>query len=321
MKINPFRPGAGLVAVVALAGLLLTACGSSSGAEAGNLPQTIVFSVPSLQVEAMKQMATGVEALVEPKGWTVVAQDGNMDGQQQAQQLSIVVASGTAGALWIIAISPSSLTQVLRDAQAKGIPVVTNGAPKDYGFDGPQPGITFSTIDYGKYGQNAGTALGNCITEKLGGEAAVVWGKPVVGASGKEEMEKAQLAALQAAAPKAKIVSEVASSTLQAAQTDVGNALQGHPDVNAVMASVDEVALGAISAFASAGKELPCAVSNGGGEQARAAVKAGKLYATVALQFQDDVSQCFDALLAMRSDPRKAGEQLYVPQQVVRTDG
>jgi ABC-type sugar transport system substrate-binding protein len=324
MKINPFRTGAahtGLVAAMAVLGLLLAACGSSSGAETGGKPpKTIVFSVPSLKVAAMKQMATGVEAFVKPEGWKVVAQDGNMDGQQQAQQLSTVVASGTAGAVWIIAISPSSLSQVLRDAQKKGIPVVTNGAPADYGFDGLQPGITFDTIDYAKYGENVGTALGTCITEKLGGEAEVVWGQPVVGASGKEEMEKAELSALKAAAPNAKIVSEIASSTVQAAQTDVGSALQGHPDANAVLASVDEVALGAITAFASAGKDLPCAVSAGGGPEAQTAVKDGKMYATVALQFQDDVTQSFHALEDMWSDPTKTGEQLYVPQQVVTTD-
>jgi ABC-type sugar transport system substrate-binding protein len=324
MKINPFRPRVGrtsLVPVVAAVGLLLAACGSTSGADSDREPpKTIVFSVPSLQVAAMKQMATGVEELVNPQGWKVVTQDANMDGQEQAKQLSTVVSSGTAGALWIIAISPSSLTQVLRDAQDKGIPVVTNGAPADYGFDGLQPGITFSTIDYTEYGKNVGTALGTCITDKLGGDAEVIWGKPVVGASGKEEMEKAQEEALLAAAPNATIVSEVDSSTIQAAQTDVGNALQGHPDANAVMASVDEVALGAVTAFASAGKDLPCAVSAGGGPQAQTAVQEGKMYATVALQFQDDVTQSFDAIVAMRSDPEQTGEQLYVPQQVITTD-
>lgn len=323
MKRNPFRPGAAhvsLVAVVTALGLLLTACGSSGTDSGDDPPKTIVFSVPSLEVAAMKEMAEGVEGLGDPEGWKVVTQDGKMDGQEQARQLSTVVSSGTAGALWIIAISPSSLTQVLRDAQDKGIPVVTNGAPADYGFDGLQPGITFSTIDYTEYGENVGNALGACINEELGGNAKVVWGKPVVGASGKEEMEKAEEAALLAAAPNAEIVSEVDSGTLQAAQTDVGSALQGNPDANAVMASVDEVALGAVSAFASAGKDLPCAVSAGGGPQAQEAVQKGELYATVALQFQEDAAQCFDALVAMRTDPEMTGEQLYVPQQVITTE-
>jgi hypothetical protein len=51
--------------------------------------------------------------------------DPNADAQEQARQLSAVVSSGSAGALFIVAISPSSFRQVVRDAQAKGIPVVT----------------------------------------------------------------------------------------------------------------------------------------------------------------------------------------------------
>lgn len=314
------RPaGAGLVAVVGAVGLLLTACGSPSS-PSSEPPKTIVFSSPSLSIAAMKQNASGMETHAAATGWKVVAQDPNLDAQEQARQLSTVVASGTAGALWIIPISPSAVTQVLRDAQAKGIPVVTSGAPSDYGFDGPQPGITFDTIDYALYGTNVGRELGTCIREKLGGNATVVWGLPALGAAGKEEMEKAEEAALRAAAPNAKIVSKVPSSTIQAAQTDVGNALQGHPDANAVMASVDEVALGAISAFDSAGKGLPCLVSAGGNEQAIAAVKAGTIYAEIALQFQDDLIQVFDALVALRSDPKQTPEQAYVPQKVIKAD-
>jgi ABC-type sugar transport system substrate-binding protein len=208
----------------------------------------------------------------------------------------------------------------VRDAQAKGIPVVTTATPADYGFDGPQPGITFDAIDYKAYGEAVGQELGTCINEKLGGKAEVVWGLPAVGAGGKEEMEKAQKAALQATAPKAKIVAEIASSTRQAAQTDVGNALQGPPHANAVLASVDEVGLGAISAFASAGKKLPCLTDAGGNPQIVAAAKQGKIYATVALQFQPDVAQCFNALVAMRSDKKQTGKQLHVPQQVIKAD-
>jgi len=308
--------GAGLVAVAIG---LLGACGSPSSAS-GELPKTIVFSVPSLQIAAMKQMATGVEALVKPDSWKVVTQDGSMDGQQQAKQLSTVVASGTAGALWIVALTPSSLKQVVRDAQAKGIPVVTTGTPSDYGFAGLQPGITFDSIDYQQNGEAVGRELGKCINEKLGGNAEVVWGRPPVGSAGQEDMQKAQKSALQATAPHAKIVSEVDSSTLQKAQTDIANALQGHPNANAVMGSVDEFTLGATSAFASAGKELPCLVGAGGNQQIVAEVQQGKVYAVVALQFSDDLAQEFQALGAMRSDPKQTGKQLHIPQKIITAD-
>lgn len=309
-----------LPALLTTIALVLSACGSGSGS-GGEPPKTIVFSSPSMSISAMKQMATGVKAKAESEGWKVVTQDPNQDAQEQARLLTTVVSSGTAGALWIVALSPSSLTSVLREAQDKGIPVFTNGRPEDYGFDGAQAGITFSAIDYEAYGTAVGEELGNCINEKLNGHAEVAWGQPVVGTGGKEEMQKAQEAALEATAPNAEIVSEIASGTLEAARTDIGNALQGHPGLNAVMGSVDEVALGAVSAFESAGRDLPCLVNAGGNEQVLKAVAAGKAYATVALQFDADIDQGFEALLTMRSDPKAKGDLLNIPQHITKAEG
>ena len=51
-----------------------------------------------------------------------------------------VLESGQAGALWIIAIAPASMSGVLKTAQSKGVPVLINGVPADYGFSGPQKG-------------------------------------------------------------------------------------------------------------------------------------------------------------------------------------
>ena len=49
-----------------------------------------------------------------------------------------------------------------------------------------------------------------------------------------------------------------------------------------------------------------------------ALVKAGKIYASVALQFQDDMVQSFNALTTMIDDPSATGVQLTVPQKVVK---
>ena len=98
-------------------------------------------------------------------------------------------------------------------------------------------------------------------------------------------------------------------------------ALQGNPDANAVLAINDEAALGAIGAFAAAGKELPCIVEAGGNDEVLKAVESGKIYASVALQFEDDMKQSFDTLTEMIADPTKVGEQLVVPQKVITAGG
>ena len=51
--------------------------------------------------------------------------------------------------------------------------------------------------------------------------------------------------------------------------------------------------LGALGAFAAAGKELPCLVETGGNDEVLKAVEDGKIYASVALQFEEDMKQSF----------------------------
>ncbi len=36
----------------------------------------------------------------------------------------------------------------IKEAQAKGVPILVNGKPSEYGYTGAQPGVTFDYIDY-----------------------------------------------------------------------------------------------------------------------------------------------------------------------------
>ncbi len=152
-----------------------------------------------------------------------------------------------------------------------------------------------------------GEELGNCINEKLDGKAEVLFGDSAPGTAGKEEQEQAVMDALEATAPDAEIVAHITITDRGAAQTDVGTALQGNPGINAVMGQNDEGSLGALGAFAAAGKELPCLTETGGNEEVLALVKEGKIYASVALQFGADMAQSFDALVD--HDRRPGGDR------------
>src|SRR6516162_5564139 len=288
------------------------AAASSSGA----LPHTLVFSPLSLQPPALKGLSVGVQAYGKSKGWSVQVQDPNYNASTQQTELNDVINSGVAGALWVIAVDQSSMDTVLRGAQGKGIPVLVNGVPSDYGYSGLQPGITFDVIDYKAAGTALGQQLGACINKKLGGTAEVLFSQAPAGTAGKAEMDSSAEAALKATAPKATIVSTLVESARDTAQTDVGNALQGHPGINAVMAMNDEGTLGALGAFEAAGKSLPCLTDFGGNPEVLADVKTGKIYASVALQFAADMVQSFNTLEAMQADPKQVGKQLYVPQKI-----
>jgi len=320
---TPLRQALALGTAVAL----LAACSSgttpaaTSSGPAKALPKTLVFSPLSLQPPALKGLSEGVQGYGKSKGWQIQVQDPNFDPNKQAQSLNSVISSGVAGALWIIAVNPGALKQTVRSAQAKGIPQLLNGVPADYGFDSLQPGITFDVIDYKAYGQSLGEQLGKCINEKLGGNAEVLFSQSAEGTAGKADIENTALDALKKAAPNAKVVSTVIAKDRPGAQTDIGNSLQGHPNVAAVMATNDEGALGATGAFAAANKNLKCLTEAGGNDEVLAAVKAGKIYSSVALQFEADMIQSFDTLAAMQSDPKQVGKQLNVPQKIVTANG
>jgi ABC-type sugar transport system substrate-binding protein len=296
--------------------------GDSSGGSGGSGgdSKTIVFSPIGLQVPAMKQLSEGVTGYGQSKGVKVTIQDPKLDPQKQVSDLQTAIESGSVDGAWAIMIAPPTAAQVVQDALDKGVPLILNGTPADYGLKGLEPGVSFSTIDYAAQGKAIGEELGNCINEKLDGKAQILYGDSAPGTAGKEEQDKAILAALKATAPDAEIVAHVTISDRTAAQTDVGSALQGHPDIDAVMGQNDEGSLGALGAFAAAGKDLPCLTETGGNDEVLQAVKDGKIYASVALQFADDMVQSFDALITMIDDPSATGVQLTVPQKVIKQD-
>ena len=293
---------------------------STESAAAGGDGGTIAFSPIALSIPAMKGLSEGVTHYGEEQGYKVIVQDPNLDPQKQVTDLTSVVESGAVDGAWAIMIAPPAAAPLVQTALAKHVPLILNGTPADYGLDGLEPGISFSTIDYEAQGTAMGEELGNCINEKLDGQAKILYGESAPGTAGKEEQDKAIKAALAATAPDAEIVQSITISDRAKAQTDVGAALQGNPDITAVMGQNDEGSLGALGAFAAAGKELPCLTETGGNDEVLAAVKDGKIYASVALQFQADMAQSFDALVAMIDDPEATGVQLTVPQEVVKAD-
>jgi ABC-type sugar transport system substrate-binding protein len=87
------------------------------------------------------------------------------------------------------------------------------------------------------------------------------------------------------------------------------------------MGANDEGALGGIGAFGAAGKKADCVTDFGGNDEVLKAVKTGSVYASVALQFQADMTQSFDTLVKMQADPKANGEVLIVPQKVTTANG
>ena len=315
-------------AVCAVSALVLAGCGSdpatSTTPGSGStkaLPKTIVFSPLSLQPPALKGLSEALKGIAGGAGWKVIVQDPNFDPTKQSQQLSEVLASGRAGAIWTIAVAPKAMGPTIKAAQAKGVPILVNGKPEEYGYSGPQPGVTFDYIDYTAAGKALGEQLGTCLNQKNGGKGDVLFAQSTAGQAGKAEFEAAAESALSATAPGAKLVQKLEVKDRTGGQTDIGNALQGHPNLVGIMSSTDEAALGGKGAFEAASKKLLCNADFGGNDEVLKDVAAGTIYSSVALQFAADTKQSFDTLAKMQADPKAAGPILVVPQKIVTKNG
>lgn len=302
---------------------LIAATSFTSAAPASAAGDTVAFSPMSFQIPALAGMFEGFKGYGGSQGLNVIqAPDANFDPTKQKQDLESLITNGTIKGWWSLAAGdPQVLKSTLQKAQEKGIVAVVNGVPKDYGFSGMQPGITFARINYEYEGKQMGLEMARCMNSLKQSSGTVIFGANPAGTAGKAEMEGEFKAALAKYAPKVKIVRSVLLTGDRAKQqTAVRSAIQASPKAIGIVAFTDEGALGAVSAVKAAGKKPAnyCIVGAGGGDEAIAAVKANNIHAVAKLNFEADLKQTVDTLIAMIKNPKANGKQLSVPLTIVK---
>jgi len=324
--VRPLAAALGLAAAVALTACSSTptdAGGSSSGTEssaaAGDSALKIGFSPFTLQVPALKGVADGLTAIAGSQGDTVVTADPKNDPSTQLQQLQQWVQLDQVDAIWVIPTDGKAVAAALTQAQAKGIVVIASGVPADYGFDGPQAGMTFTEIDNEAYGVKLGELTAQCIDEKLGGAGKVIFLTSPQGASSSKLINDSVVETLASKSPDTTVVNQQEASDRLGSQQTVSSALQGAPDANVMVGTDDESTLGGLAAFTQAGKSADdtCVLGAGGNDEAQAAVKSGDLFADVAFDFQADIAQNIGELHKLAADPTAEGSQIVTPITVV----
>lgn len=280
--------------------------------------KTMAFSPLSLDIPAMQGLSGALNHFADDAGIGYMVLDPKFDATTQAQQLAQVIETGRVNGAWAITIGAPALRNVVQRAIENGIPMVLSGRPADYGFDDAQPGIAFSDIDYEAYGSAIGRELGNCIAERLNGEGKVFFFGDTSGTEAAEVTDNFGRSGLQYGAPNATIVAENLSTARLESQQKVSQMLLAHPEANAVYASNDENAMGAVFAFEAAGLPTPCIVSGGGSDEVLEAIANGKIYAAAGFDFRGDAHQNFQTLLAMMDNPSDLGPILSIPIKLTK---
>jgi ABC-type sugar transport system substrate-binding protein len=300
--------------------LALAGCGSGATSSGGSSKKggQLAFASVSSRIAVISALKDNVTTYMKTQSVKVIVQDANFDASKQAQQLTTAINNGQIQSAWIFPAAPESLKPVIQLAQSKKIPIVVEGGPKDFGFDGPQPGIVFDAASFSDYGVKIADATADCVNSKAGGKTEMALLEAPGVAAGTKAVHESVISTMAEKTPNSKIVANAQAADPQAAQTQMTQLLQAHPGITTVIAGSDETALGAVAAFAALGKTPKCIVAGGGSPDVLKAQKDGKLTAVVAWDYTAAVDRAGPELTKLMSDPTATGQVFNTPINVVK---
>ena len=275
------------LAVVASATLLctsLTACNRDSGgtdAAGDSANKSITFALSTQANSFMVKMREGAQKKADELGLTINFQDASDDSATQANQLANAAATG-AGAVIVNPTDSDAMASAVKQLTDAKIPVVA----VDRAVNNAEVSSYIASDNVGG-GKQAAKALSEAIHGE--GEILVLQGK--TGSSASRERGQGFEEGLKDS-PNIKVVAKQTAEFERVKGLDVTtNLLQAHPNIKAIFAENDEMALGAIEALGDkAGKDV-IVVGFDGVEDALKAIKEGTMYASIAQQPADMAAQ------------------------------
>ena len=253
---------------------------SGAGGTAGK--PTVALVVKTLNNPFFSEMQKGAEDAAKKAGVTLIVQaaDREVDVERQMQIIENLI-ERKVGALCITPSGSREIVPVIVKANNANVPVLIVDTRADEKALAAAGGRIATFIGSDNY--DGGRIAGAFVIEKLGGKGNVAVLEGIAG----HETGDARLRGFRealAGAPGMKIVaSQPANWERDQGFNVFQNILQANPDVNALFACNDLMALGATEAIAAAGKTGKIVVVGFDAQpEARAAIKKGTMAATVA---------------------------------------
>ena len=262
---------------VALIVLVLSACSMESNtkedAKEGEGKESasykIGFSISTLNNPFFVTLSEGAKENASEKGAEISIVDAQDDASKQASDVEDLIQQGVD----IILINPvdsSAVGSAVESANAAGIPVITVDRSADSG----------EVVAHIASDNVAGGVLaGEYLLELVGEGAKVAMLEGVAGSSAARDRGEGFL---QAVDGKVDIVSSLTANFDRGeGLTVMENMLQANPEIQAVFAQNDEMALGALEAIEASGKDIKV-IGFDATDDALAKIEEGKLAASVA---------------------------------------
>lgn len=230
------------------------------------------LSLSTLNNPFFVSIKEGITRLADRNNTRVVISDAQNDAAKQSNDLDDLI-QHDVDVILVNPVDSAAIQPAIEAANEANIPVIAIDRSSDGGEI-----VTLVASDNIKGGEMAA----NFIIEKVGKNAKVVQLEGTPGASATRERG----AGFDSVAKKGLNVVESQAADFDRGKglTVMENILQSNPDITAVFAQNDEMALGAVEAVKAAGKDNILVVGFDGNEDGLKAVEAGTLAATVAQQ-------------------------------------
>ncbi len=257
----------------------LAAC--NRGADATAKP-AVALVLKTLNNQFFIDMEAGARSVADSLGLELIVQapEREIDVEKQMQ----IVENLLQRQIKVLMLVPSGSKEIVPavvKANAAKIPVVTVDTRVDAATLAAAGGSVATFI--GSDNEDGGRMAGAFVVERLGGRGTIAVLEGIPG----HETGDARLRGFRAAVAKAGTVSIVASQTANwerdQAFNVTQNMLQAHPDITALFACNDVMALGALEAIAAAGKSAQITVVGfDAQDDARKAITEKRMAATIA---------------------------------------
>lgn len=211
---------------------------------------TVGFSQSEKEANPFRIAETeSMKAEAEKRGITLETTNANSQLPKQIADIKTLLTKGV-DVLIVAPLNSSGLEPALDAAAAKGVPVITVDRKLDTGFC--KNWVSFIGSDFVEQGHRAAKLL----AESTGGKGKVAI---LLGASGNNvttDRTKGFVDEIEASSPGLEIVAQQTGEFARdKGQQVTEQLLQSNPDLTAIYAENDEMALGALTAIQDAGKE------------------------------------------------------------------
>ncbi|WP_136487116.1 ribose ABC transporter substrate-binding protein RbsB [Vibrio sp. H11] len=281
-----------------LATLISAALLSSTVSVSAQAQDTVAIVLSTLNNPFFVSMKDGAEAKAQELGYNLIVLDSQNDPSKELSNVEDLTVRGVK-AILINPTDSDAVSNAIRIANNSNIPVLTLDR-------GASRGKVVSHIASDNV--VGGEMAGHYIMEKVGEKAKVIQLEGIAGTSAARERGEGFMNAVNGIEMQL-MASQPADFDRTKGLNVMENLLAANPDVQAVFAQNDEMALGALRAVQASGKDVVI-VGFDGTDDGIAAVKRGKLAATVAQQ-----PDLIGALGVETADQVLKGEQVdeYIP--------